>query len=277
MGSEYSGASGRDRLRFSERETNAHMLRRRLARAVIGVLEETEDPEVRRVGHEVLIILSIKDQIGIQNAQERVGFARITRDGEELNPTRTAGMQTESTRLIDTDGIVDEKAPWQVAVEHATDGSDSSGGITTRKPPKKFGIFYVVEAVAQDKMYDPNSDFFLDKGDSYIELHLPEVELPKDRPLERVAESLASLAEYIGEKGLKPKYVMGITHERLARAASRQIGFQIIDPNMPQELREVIERTNDYAVQDGLKAEPMGPLVLIYQEIDTFLDKFASR
>ncbi len=241
-----------ERPKYSELEKR-RLIRRLLAREAQALYEQTRDPETKRFAEKALEFLSLKERL-----EARVESSPDNRRQERLTPqVEVAEMQSLNSEQRDVSEV------------------DASGGITTRKSPQQFGIFWAVEAVAEESMQDPESGFSLDKGDPYIELHLPPVE-PENRIMEAVTSSLQSLAGYIDSTGLTPKYIMGITYERLANASIR-MGFSVINPSLPTDLREGVERFNRTAVREGLKDEPMGQLLLAYQDGETFLSRFSPN
>lgn len=234
--------------RYSELERN-RLVRILLAREARALFEQTRNPETRKFAEKILVLLSLKDRIEAE--AEAQGQPKPERRQERSSP------------------------PTDETSQHDASTADVSGGITTRKPPSQFGIFWAVEAKAEESMHDPEGGFSIDKGDFYIELYLPPVN-PEDRTLEKVTSSLQSLAEYLDSNGLAPKYLMGITYERLANA-SRRMGFSVINPSLPTDLRDGIERFNRAALREGLKDEPMGQLLLAYQDGETFLNRFSPN
>lgn len=245
---------------YSERERR-QLLRRFLEREATALRDETKDPETRRFAEKALGFLAQKERIEARKEAEETAERlrrRVSQEPESPHPIPHVGTVQESHSRTDYD----------------VSGVDASGG-TTRKQPKKFGIFWAVEAKAEMNMMDPESGFSLSEGDFYVELHLPPVE-QKDRTLEKAKSSLESLAQYLDENSLTPKYVLGITYERLANASTR-MGFEVIDPALPTDLRESVARFNRAAQREGLKDEPMGDLLLAYQDGETFLNTFSPN
>lgn len=247
-------SSAYEKPRYSEPERR-RLVRRLLAREFQALYDQTGNPETKRFAEKVLVFLILKERIEL----EAGGQSRPKGRQERITPPADEGAKTQSPDLRQRDASE----------------ADASGGITTRKPPQQFGIFWAVEAIAEETMQDPESGFSLGKGDSYIELHLPPVE-PENLTLKKVTSSLQSLAGYIDSTGLTPKYIMGITYERLADA-SRRMGFSVINPSLPPDLREGVERFNRAAVREGLKDEPMGQLLLAYQDGEAFLNRFSPN
>ena len=132
-----------------------------------------------------------------------------------------------------------------------------------------------VERTAEEQFSDPKTGFILNEGDFYIELHIPPVR-PDDRVIGQVESSLESLAGYLDEKVLRPKYIMGITYERIARV-SEKWGFTVVNPDLPEEVSNTFERFSRMAVREGLKDQPLGHLQLAYQDGKSFLNRFSPR
>lgn len=245
-----------ERPRYSERERR-ELLRRFLRREATALREKTEDPETRRFVEKALKFLSAKEGTEArQEAQEAERRRAVQKP--EPEPSHAESGQHLYSRT-----------------DYDVSGADASGG-ATRKTPKQFGIFWAVEGVAEFDMVDSKSGFALNKGDSYVELHLPSV-APEDRTLEKAGASLEALGEYLDENELTPKYVFGITFKKLADA-SRRWGFEVVDPDfLSADLRESVERFNRVAVREGLKDESMGRLLLAYQDGAVFLNRFSNR
>lgn len=240
--------------RYSEQERR-QLLRREFRGELLVLRDEAKDPRTRRFAEIVLEVLSLKEMIEARMEEER---RKRVREGVRVS-------RAEKREAAET--------PSQV--EHDKSGADASGG-ATRKPPQQFGIFWAVEGTAEFDIADPESQFDLRVGDSYIELHLPPVD-SDDKTLAKATSSLQELADYVRENELTPKYIYGITYERLAND-SRRFGFEKVGPGIfSEELNEGFARFSRMAVREGLKDEPMGDLMLVYQSGEDFLSRFSPR
>lgn len=145
---------------------------------------------------------------------------------------------------------------------------------------KWLGIFIVVDTVSNHNFEDPKSDFHLAKGEPILDLHLPPIR-PEDRTRlrERTVESLRLLAEYIRRHKLTPKYILGITYERLAKVAKR-FGFTVIEIPIPQEIQRRIEnlykKLIETDIRKGKQPKPMGKIFLCYIKTEDLLEKFGK-
>jgi hypothetical protein len=105
---------------------------------------------------------------------------------------------------------------------------------------KQIGILEAWDMVAPFDMQDESS-FHISKGDQYLELHLPPVEETQDG-FTKTTASLHSVADYIVEHDyLDPKYVIGLTYPKLAKA-SQFWGFTVITPPFPNLIVQLNEK-----------------------------------
>lgn len=237
---------------YSERERML-LVRGIFKREAIKLYNETRNPETRRIAEKLLLTLELKERL-----EKRA--VEVEKDRQTYQPQRRGASEISHESK---DRSTQER------------GGSEPPVLITRKPPQQFGIFWAVEAIAEKRMKDNKSGLSLKKGDPYIELHLPPV--PEDkRTLQNVLSSLGSLASYIELSGLTPKYIMGITYERLANV-SEKLGFTVINPDIPDELRDSIERVNKIAVREGLKDHFPGELLLVFQKRETFLKNFLPQ
>lgn len=133
---------------------------------------------------------------------------------------------------------------------------------------KQLGVFFAVDTEARTDWQHEESEFSVQRGDSVLDLHLPPLK-PEQRDLSEVTRSLGLIADYIVEQRLQPKYVMGITYERLARASRRQ-GFTVVDVPIPAEIQRGVQRVHDRFTE----GKDMGKIFLCFQPTDQFLQRY---
>ena len=139
---------------------------------------------------------------------------------------------------------------------------------------KKLGTLVVREAEAQFDYDDPDSGFSIQRGDSYLDVHIPPV--PREqRSRDTVYASLALVREYIIAHSLQPKYVMGVTYQRLGEVAHQVFGFNIAYPNptlLPSSVIAGVQRVYEQFTEDGLSGRDMGLPVIVFKDTAEFLD-----
>jgi hypothetical protein len=85
---------------------------------------------------------------------------------------------------------------------------------------------------------------------------------------------LKLLAKYIQEQRLTPKYILGVTYERLA-SASRRFGFELIEPPIPDDVRRGVENVYQRFVEiDQKDRKPIGKILVCYQGLEEFMGGF---
>jgi len=140
--------------------------------------------------------------------------------------------------------------------------------ITVYQEFKKLGIFVVRDAEATFDYEDQEAGFNLSRGDHYLDLHLPPV--PKDlRSRAAVNTSLDLVQQYITAHSLQPKYLMGVTYERMAQLAQRQFGFRVAYPNpdsLPDAVVRGVQRVYEGFTQAGMNGESIGLPAIVFQE-----------
>lgn len=115
-------------------------------------------------------------------------------------------------------------------------------------------------------------------GDSTLELHLPEVPL-EFRRREMGQASLKLIAQYLKQQQLDARFVHATTYQRLATAASRIYGFNLVKMH-PFALEELQVEQHDRELEyynettgknGGEPGQPWG----IYLPTSDFLDMYA--
>lgn len=143
-------------------------------------------------------------------------------------------------------------------------------------PFKEFGLLTVIKRKAKTDIDYPDLNFSLQKGDSYLELHLPIPDEDEQDIAARIKQSLSLLAQFINLNNLHPKYILGATYRSLAMA-SRRFGFQVVDIPIPigfkkqeEEMQDSFKITRAYQ-----RGEEMGKALLCFQKTEKFLQRFS--
>lgn len=116
--------------------------------------------------------------------------------------------------------------------------------------------------------------------DLYIEVHVPDpVEGTPRTVLAAFRDGMLELADFLNERRLEPRWLIGITHQYVARPAQRFLNFQVIS-GIPEEavgLEKTQRITEGYNKAKRRKNETSeGPLYLCYQSYASFME-FAER
>lgn len=136
---------------------------------------------------------------------------------------------------------------------------------------KRLGIFVVIDRASEIDWNDSDSNFEVKKGERVLDIHLPPVSKDKLSP-QSVRSSLEQIAQYIFTHNLNPKYVMGVTFERLAKVSQRQ-GFSVVEPVLPDHIRHGVERVYERFGHNGTSKRGMGKILLCYQQTSQFLER----
>lgn len=93
-------------------------------------------------------------------------------------------------------------------------------------------------------------------------------------------ESFQLLAEYIERHKLKPKYILGVSYERLANL-TKYFGFQVIEIPIPEEVRSRVEKVYQKLMEARKTSEkqpkPMGKILVCYMKTENFLERFSKQ
>lgn len=212
--------------------------------------------EHRRVNPEVEEVERFADETrrvfrGIESRREQ--------EGNPLTPEQREVLEKVLFKL----GL---KSDLEDAIRHADDTS-------RYQKMKKFGVLLVFDRQAKTEWKSTDGEFELRKGDSYIDVHLPPVSKEKRVDLFTQAKhSFELLAHYIKEQNLDPKYVMGVTYEKLAGVA-RRYGFETLALDIPPDVRVGVERV--YArFRESKEGESMGQISLCFQSKEDFIARF---
>lgn len=137
---------------------------------------------------------------------------------------------------------------------------------------KQLGLFIVINRTSYIDWDDEASGFSLKKGEPILDIHLPPV-TEEQRTLPQVTQSLKLIADYIVLHDLTPKYIMGVTFEKLARVSRRQ-GFSVLEPQIPEDIQRGVENVYRHFNEAGINEESMGRILLCYQDTNHFLDRY---
>ncbi len=157
---------------------------------------------------------------------------------------------------------------------------ESAVGIREPKV-RELGVLTVFPMRAKD--YLPQrirQSLDLGDDDSCLVMHL-ESKVERDTKREILLafrDSFRKMASYLQEYRLTPRYVVGITHQRLVHAA-KLFGFRslAVDPNeLPDD--EIQRINNGYALTASYqKGEPVGDYLVCYQPLEVFLQRFNGQ
>ena len=91
--------------------------------------------------------------------------------------------------------------------------------------------------------------------------------------LETFKTGALELADFLREKRLKPGWLIGVTHQNVARPAERFLNFQVIS-GIPADAvnREKTQRIAEGYRKTKRRGAAQGPLCLCYQSYAAFMD-----
>jgi len=153
-------------------------------------------------------------------------------------------------------------------------------GIRSRGPSleteTKFGAYSVVPKSAKTLDQLLRSGLALSIEDLYLEVHVPDSVQGSPRAvLETFKRGAVELADFLKEKRLNPRWLIGVTHQNVAMPAQRFLNFQVItgipDEAVDQEKRERIAEGYSTTKRWNLGLA-RGPLCLCYQSYAAFMD-----
>lgn len=147
---------------------------------------------------------------------------------------------------------------------------------TVYESTKQFGLVSVLPIITPEDWIDPSTGFSLKKHDRYLEIHLDEPALHQIHKAARsVSRSFEQIADYILLHNLQPKYVVGITYEKLARMA-RSFGFLSFPLAVSDEIYQGLEKGFKEENPRGKKGLHMGEILVLFQDTDSFLQRYAA-
>jgi hypothetical protein len=143
-----------------------------------------------------------------------------------------------------------------------------------------FGAYSVILRTAE-QLPEPIREWLaLKRNDVYLELHVPNsVKGSPSRVLKSFRVGAIELADFLRERGLKPKCLVGVTHQNVAKPAQRFLNFTVIS-GIPEE---AVDQEKARRVDQGYEmtqrsqgGAPRGPLCFCYQSFESFLE-FTKR
>lgn len=140
----------------------------------------------------------------------------------------------------------------------------------------RFGAYSVVLRSAKTLNESLRTGLGLAPEDEYLEVHVPDSVTGSPRAvLAAFKDGALELADFLNEKGLKPRWLLGVTHENVARPAQRFLNFQVLS-GIPDEAvghektRRVAEGYSKTRRKEAGAAQ--GVLCLCYQSYDAFME-----
>ncbi len=140
----------------------------------------------------------------------------------------------------------------------------------------RFGAYSVVLRSARGLNELLRTGLGLGTDDVYLEVHVPDAVTGGPRAvLETFKKGALELADFLREKRLRPGWLIGVTHQNVARPAQRFLNFQVIS-GIPAEAvdREKVQRIAEgYRKTKRRKSgTAQGALCLCYQSYTAFMD-----
>ena len=140
----------------------------------------------------------------------------------------------------------------------------------------RFGAYSVVLKSANGLNESLRTGLGLRPEDLYLEVHVPDSVTGAPRAvLGAFKDGAVELADFLREKRLEPKWLIGVTHQNVARPAERFLNFQVLS-GIPDEAvdrdktQRVAEGYNKTRRKEGGAAQ--GALCLCYQSYAAFMD-----
>ncbi len=159
------------------------------------------------------------------------------------------------------------------------EGEIGSGGDCLEKETR-FGAYSVVLKSAKGLNESLRTGLGLSPEDLYLEVHVPDSVTGAPRAvLGAFKDGALELADFLSKRQLKPKWLIGVTHQNVAKPAQRFLNFQVLS-GIPDEAvdrdksQRVAEGYNKTKRKEGGAAQ--GALCLCYQSYAAFMD-FAER
>ena len=144
----------------------------------------------------------------------------------------------------------------------------------------RFGAYSVVLKSTKGLNESLRRGLGMGTDDLYLEVHVPDSVKGGPRAvLETFKTGALELADFLREKRIKPGWLIGVTHQNVARPAERFLNFQVIS-GIPSE---TVNREKTQRIAEGYRqtkrregGAPQGPLCLCYQSYTAFME-FADR
>ena len=168
---------------------------------------------------------------------------------------------------------------FSTVIEGAKELAAGPDNINLFQTERKLGVFLAEYGPSEVWIATREAGFKLQRGDNRIELGLEPIE-PK-KALDRAEESLGLIAQYIDAHELKPRYVMGMTYERLGKFANRQFGFNLdyLDAEnvCPSIALGYLQRSYDKVISPIRDGRDMGKIALVHLETEEFMARFSPE
>jgi len=156
-------------------------------------------------------------------------------------------------------------------IEDETEGRDDC-----LEEEARFGAYSVVMKRAKGLNDSLRTGLGMGVDDMYLEIHVPDsVKGGPKAVLETFKKGALDLADFLREKRLRPGWLIGVTHQNVARPAQRFLNFQVIS-GIPAE---AVDREKNRRIAEGYRktkrrkgGTAQGPLCLCYQSYAAFMD-----
>lgn len=139
----------------------------------------------------------------------------------------------------------------------------------------RFGAYSVVLRRANDLNEPLRAGLGLTEKDLYLEVHVPDSVTGAPRAvLGAFKDGVVELSDFLIRNRLSPKYLLGVTHENVARPAQRFLNFQVLSGVPEEAVGQEKARRVDQGYDKTRRAEggiPRGPLCLCYQSYEAFM------
>ena len=139
----------------------------------------------------------------------------------------------------------------------------------------RFGAYSVVLRSANDLTAPLRAGLGLTEEDLYLEVHVPDSVTGAPRAvLGAFKDGVVELSDFLIRERLSPKFLLGVTHENVARPAQRFLNFQVLSGVPEEAVGQEKARRVDQGYGKTRRAEggiPRGPLCLCYQSYEAFM------
>lgn len=150
----------------------------------------------------------------------------------------------------------------------------------TLREETRFGAYSVIMRSGAELRESIRERLALKRDDFYLEVHVPDsVKGAPGAVLESFKEGAVKLADFLIEKGLRPKCLIGVTHENVAKPARRFLNFTVISGIPEQAVEPEKADRVDQGYSKTRRAQggaPRGPLCFCYQSLESFME-FTAR
>lgn len=144
----------------------------------------------------------------------------------------------------------------------------------------RFGAYSVVLKKGSELREAIRERLALNRDDTYLEVHVPDSVMgAPSTVLGSFKDGAVKLADFLIERGLHPKCLIGVTHENVAKPARRFLNFMVVS-GIPEE---AVDEEKANRVEEGYRltrraqdGEPRGPLCFCYQSMESFME-FTKR